>query len=121
MPDRRRSPPARALTELHAEFPAEQVLQPGDRRHVHSPDGSDIGLEPLAGREAVTLQHTLGRLEVFWILDHGLDRLLESCARGSRRVAVEHEDLAAIADRARHRLVGFPFRPRGLDAMDVAI
>src|SRR5262245_22550841 len=111
----------RALVEPHAEFAAEQVLQPGDRRRVHAADGGNIGLEPLAGREAVALEHALGHLEVLGILGHGLDRLPESGAPRGWRVAVEHEDLAAVADRARHGLIGFPFRPRRLHAMNVAI
>src|SRR5262245_2076599 len=74
------------LVELHAEFAAEQVLQPADGSRIHPADGGNIGLQPLAGREAVALEHALGHLEVFGIPGHGLDRLLESRARGARRV-----------------------------------
>ncbi len=46
---------------------------------------------------------------------------LDRRARRGRRVAVDHQDLAAVADRARYGLVGFPCRSRRLDAVDRAI
>src|SRR6266508_3554288 len=112
---------ATSLAELHAEVAAEQLLQPGDGRRIHLADRGDVGFELIAGAEAVALEHDLGHLEVFGVLDHRLDAPLDGHARRGRRVAVDHENLAPVANRARHGFVGFPFRPRWINPMNLAI